>query len=55
MHREDFDGGGEVGEMETVRKVDHNCLVRCREKASVIVRVEEEVGWKRLWDELLTL
>ena len=29
-------------------------LVRCREKASVIVRVEEEVGWRRLQDELLS-
>ena len=40
---------------EEVRKVDYSCcLVWCHEKASVIVRVEEEVGWRRLWDELLS-
>ena len=40
---------------ETVRKVDYSCcLVRCREKASMIARVEGEVGWRRLWDELLS-
>jgi len=40
---------------ETVRKVDHSrCLVRCHEKASMIARVEEEIGWRRLWDELLS-
>ena len=28
-------------------------LRKCREKAALIVRVEELVGWRRLWDELL--
>jgi len=49
VHREDFDVRGEVGrEMkETVRKVDYSCcLVRCHEKASMIARVEGEVGWR---------
>ena len=26
---------------------------KCRVKAALIVRVEELVGWRRLWDELL--
>ena len=31
---------------ETVRKVDHNChLIRYREKAHEIARMEEVVGW----------
>ena len=31
---------------ETVRKVDHNChLIRHREKAHEIARMEEVVGW----------
>ena len=48
-------GGGGGGEKETVRKVDHNChLIRCHEKAREIARVEEEVGWRKLWDELLS-
>ena len=39
---------------ELVRVVDHSRLLRkCREKAALIVRVEELVGWRRLWDELL--
>ena len=39
---------------ELVRVADHSRLLRkCREKAALIVRVEELVGWRRLWDELL--
>ena len=39
---------------ELVRVADHSRLLRkCREKAALIVRVEELVGWRRPWDELL--
>ena len=37
---------------ELVRVADHSRHLRkCREKAALIVRVEELVGWRRLWDE----
>ena len=38
---------------ELVRVADHSRLLRKCEKAALIVRVEELVGWRRLWDELL--
>ena len=35
--------------------MDRNChLIRCHVKGHQIVRVEEEVGWQKLWDELLS-
>ena len=39
---------------ELVSVADHSRHQRkCQEKAALIVRVEELVGWRRLWDELL--
>jgi hypothetical protein len=41
----------EIGEMlrEVDRFVGIIIIRRCREKAPLIVRIEEVVGWQRLW------
>ena len=28
-------------------------VARCKEKAPLIARIEEEIGWKKLWSDLL--
>ncbi len=42
-----IDGEGLV----QVREADH--LKRCYEKVGLVARVEVDVGWSPLWDELL--
>ena len=39
---------------EKIRKQDREgLLLKCRDKAPLIVRVEEGVGWRRLWSEVM--
>ena len=45
--------GGVLYVLQSVKWMDMCCLalMDVDEKASVIARVEEDVGWKRLWDD----
>ena len=47
---------GEEAEGRVTGRVDHERLLEnCAEKAPLIIAVEEQVGWPKLWDLIWTL
>ena len=39
---------------DDIRRVDHEQLLKCTERAPLIAEVEKRVSWARLWDTALT-